>query len=82
MSSRRPRLPPLRALTRESFALLAASVTKPLVPMARLLDEPPGEGFAAYRTTHRLPLNGPAFDPDAALRLHDLTQDLVHNVRG
>lgn len=41
--------------------------------MVRLLDEPPGEPFTAYRTTRRLPLKGASFDRDAALRLHRLT---------
>lgn len=70
---------PLRTLTKASFALLATSVAKAVTPMARLLDEPPAERFTAYRVTRRLPLKGPSFDPDAALRLHRLTQDLVRN---
>ncbi|MET8489776.1 SDR family NAD(P)-dependent oxidoreductase [Streptomyces tendae] len=64
---------PLRTLTKASFALLAASVAKAVTPMVRLLDEPPGEPFTAYRTTRRLPLKGASFDRDAALRLHRLT---------
>lgn len=71
---------PLRALTKASFALLAASVAKAVTPMAHILDEPPGERFTAYRTTRRLPLKGPAFDRTDALRLHHLTHDLVNAV--
>ncbi|MGY3684651.1 SDR family NAD(P)-dependent oxidoreductase [Streptomyces sp. TE33382] len=73
--------PPLRALTKASFALIATSVSKAVAPMARLLDEPPGERFTAYRTSRRLPLKGPAFDQEAALRLHRLTDDLVSRRR-
>ncbi|WP_179083881.1 SDR family NAD(P)-dependent oxidoreductase [Streptomyces rectiverticillatus] len=68
---------PLRALTKASLAVLAASVPKAVKPMARLLDEPPAGPFAIYRTTRQLSLKGPAFDQDDALRLHRLTQDLV-----
>ncbi|WP_063730465.1 SDR family NAD(P)-dependent oxidoreductase [Streptomyces sp. RTd22] len=68
---------PLRALTKASFALLATSVARAVTPVSHLLDEPPGEPFTAYRTTRQLPLKGTAFDKDAALRLHRLTQDLL-----
>ncbi|MFD5193149.1 SDR family NAD(P)-dependent oxidoreductase [Streptomyces sp. NPDC058357] len=68
---------PLRVLTKAAFALFATSVTKAVAPMVRLLDEPPGERCTAYRASRRLPLKGPAFDQDAALRLHHLTQGLV-----
>ncbi|AUA16399.1 SDR family NAD(P)-dependent oxidoreductase [Streptomyces samsunensis] len=71
---------PLRTLTKASFTLLATSVPKAVTPMARLLDEPPGERFSAYRTTRRLPLKGPAFDQADALRLHHLTHDLINAV--
>ncbi|MCM3809264.1 MULTISPECIES: hypothetical protein [Streptomyces] len=70
--------PPLRALTKAFFTLFATSVTKAVTPMARLLDEVPGDSFTAYRTTHRLPLTGPAFDQASALRLHHLTHDLTN----
>ncbi|MEU5927769.1 SDR family NAD(P)-dependent oxidoreductase [Streptomyces antimycoticus] len=71
---------PLRALTKASFTLFAASVTKAVTPMACLLDEPPGERFTAHRATHQLPLKGPAFDQASALRLHHLTHDLINAV--
>lgn len=69
--------PPLRALTRASFALFATSVTKAVIPMTRLLDDPPGDPFTAYRTKRPLPLKGAAFDREAALRLHALTAELI-----
>ncbi|MFE3944828.1 SDR family NAD(P)-dependent oxidoreductase [Streptomyces sp. NPDC059118] len=68
---------PLRALAKAAFALFATSVTKAVAPMARLLDEPPGERCTVYRASRRFPLKGPAVDRDAALRLHHLAQDLV-----
>ncbi|WP_413099160.1 SDR family NAD(P)-dependent oxidoreductase [Streptomyces sp. Inha503] len=71
---------PLRAVTKASFALLAASVPKAVAPMTRLLDEPPDAPVSAYRTTRRVPLSGRTFDREAALRLHRLTQELVDAV--
>ncbi|MBD3009004.1 SDR family NAD(P)-dependent oxidoreductase [Streptomyces sp. 5-10] len=71
---------PLRALTKASFTLFAASVAKAVAPMACLLDEPPGERFTAYRATRQLPLKGAAFDQADALRLHHLTHDLMNAV--
>lgn len=68
---------PLRALTRASFALFASSVAKAVTPMTRLLDDPPGDPFTAFRTTRRLALKGAAFDSEAALRLHHLTAALI-----
>ncbi|MFE0171305.1 SDR family NAD(P)-dependent oxidoreductase [Streptomyces sp. NPDC059002] len=68
---------PLRSLTKASFALFATPVAKAVDPMTRLLDDPPGPGFTAYHTERQLPLKGPAFDEEAALRLHRLTQDLL-----
>ncbi|ATL32660.1 SDR family NAD(P)-dependent oxidoreductase [Streptomyces formicae] len=68
---------PLRALTKAGFALFATPVAKAVAPMARLLDEPPGPGFTAHRGSRQLPLKGQPFDPEAALRLHHLTEDLV-----
>ncbi|MFI0977602.1 SDR family NAD(P)-dependent oxidoreductase [Streptomyces sp. NPDC021093] len=73
---------PLRTFAKASFAVLADSVAKAVAPMAQLLDGPPGEGFTAYRGTRQLPLKGGAFDEDAALRLHRLTQDLLHDRTG
>ncbi|MDT0615902.1 SDR family NAD(P)-dependent oxidoreductase [Streptomyces lancefieldiae] len=70
---------PLRTVTKVSFAVLATSVAKAVAPMAQLLDGPPGERFAAYRNTRQLPLKGKAFDQRSALRLHRLTQDLLHH---
>ncbi|MFH8447646.1 SDR family NAD(P)-dependent oxidoreductase [Streptomyces fungicidicus] len=71
---------PLRTLTKATFAVLATSVPKAVIPMTRLLDEPPAEPFTAYRATRRLSLKGPAFDQDDALRLHRLTQELISAV--
>ncbi|MFJ2770637.1 SDR family NAD(P)-dependent oxidoreductase [Streptomyces sp. NPDC087300] len=68
---------PPRALTKACFALLATPVPKAVAPMTRLLDEPPGPPFTAYRGSRQLALRGEAFDPEAALRLHHLTEDLV-----
>ncbi|MEU1392833.1 MULTISPECIES: SDR family NAD(P)-dependent oxidoreductase [unclassified Nonomuraea] len=68
---------PLRAGTRAFFALFATSVPKATVPMIALLDDPPAEPFTAHWGRRRLPLDGRAFDRDDALRLHELTQELI-----
>lgn len=68
---------PIRPVVKASFAVFATSVTKAVIPMTGLLDDPPGDLFTAYRARRRLALSGPAFDQDAALRLHHLTRDLL-----
>ncbi|MEV0386473.1 SDR family NAD(P)-dependent oxidoreductase [Nonomuraea sp. NPDC050643] len=75
MPSSLPR--PLRPVTKASFALFATSVTKAIRPMTALLDDPPGEPFTAHWLRRRLPLEGRAFDKDDALRLHELTRELI-----
>ncbi|MER6583955.1 hypothetical protein [Nonomuraea sp. NPDC001023] len=68
---------PLRAATRALFTVLATSVPKATGPMTALLDDPPAEPFTAHWGKRRLPLDGRAFDRDNALRLHELTQELI-----
>ncbi|MFE6778305.1 SDR family NAD(P)-dependent oxidoreductase [Streptomyces sp. NPDC057702] len=68
---------PWRTLTRATFAVLATPVAKAVVPAVRLLDDPPPAPFTAYHRGRQLPLRGAAFDRVAALRLHDLTRELV-----
>ncbi|NGN68107.1 SDR family NAD(P)-dependent oxidoreductase [Streptomyces sp. A7024] len=68
---------PLRTLAKAQFALFATSVPKAIGPMVRLLDDPPNLPFSAYRGKRQLPLKAPAFDQDAAQRLHHLTQELL-----
>ncbi|MEU7003190.1 SDR family NAD(P)-dependent oxidoreductase [Nonomuraea sp. NPDC046570] len=68
---------PLRAAAKASLPLFGTSVTKAITPMTALLDDPPGEPFAAYFTKRRLPLSGRTFDRADALRLHHLTQSLI-----
>ncbi|MFI7611006.1 SDR family NAD(P)-dependent oxidoreductase [Nonomuraea terrae] len=69
--------PPLRALVKATFPLLATSVAKAITPMTTLLDDPPAEAFSAYFTKRRLSLDGSAFDREQAIRLHRLTQRLT-----
>ncbi|MFF0869767.1 SDR family NAD(P)-dependent oxidoreductase [Nonomuraea sp. NPDC003560] len=68
---------PLRAATRAFFTVFATSVPKAIEPMTVLLDDPPAEPFTAHWGRRRLPLDGRAFDRDDALRLHELTQELI-----
>ncbi|TDD53257.1 SDR family NAD(P)-dependent oxidoreductase [Nonomuraea terrae] len=68
---------PLRATTKTLFTLFAASVPRAIAPMTALLDDPPAEPFTAHWQKRRLPLDGRAFDRHDALRLHDLTRELI-----
>ncbi|MDA0565568.1 SDR family NAD(P)-dependent oxidoreductase [Streptomonospora sp. S1-112] len=68
---------PLRTLTRAAFRLIAAPPDTAIAPMCRLLDDPPAHPFTAYDRTRPLPLTRRAFDPEAALRLHRATRDLL-----
>ncbi|WP_219518338.1 SDR family NAD(P)-dependent oxidoreductase [Nonomuraea ceibae] len=68
---------PLRAVAKAFFTLFATSVPKAIAPMTALLDDPPGEPFTAHWQRRRLSLGGRAFDRQDALRLHDLTHDLI-----
>ncbi|MEU6740199.1 SDR family NAD(P)-dependent oxidoreductase [Streptosporangium sandarakinum] len=68
---------PLRAATKAFFAMFATSVPKATAPMTALLDDPPAEPFTAYWQKRRLSLDGRAFARQDALRLHDLTRELI-----
>ncbi|GAA2259547.1 hypothetical protein GCM10009853_010680 [Glycomyces scopariae] len=72
---------PKKAVTSVLAALFAQRVEQAIVPMARLMDDPPAERASAWRRTTRLPLTGADFDPEAADRLHALTEDLVASLR-
>ncbi|GAA3428911.1 hypothetical protein GCM10018953_60950 [Streptosporangium nondiastaticum] len=68
---------PLRAATKAFSAMFATSVPKATAPMTALLDDPPAEPFTAYWQKRRLSLDGRAFARQDALRLHDLTRELI-----
>ncbi|PZG11325.1 SDR family NAD(P)-dependent oxidoreductase [Nonomuraea aridisoli] len=68
---------PLRAVTTAFFTLFAASVPRAIAPMTVLLDDPPAEPFTAHWQKRRLSLDGRAFDRHDALRLHDITRELI-----
>ncbi|WP_433445012.1 SDR family NAD(P)-dependent oxidoreductase [Nonomuraea sp. CA-141351] len=68
---------PLRAATKAFFTLFATSVPKAIAPMTALLNDPPTQPFTAHWQKRRLSLDGRAFDRDDALRLHDLTRELI-----
>lgn len=70
-----------RLLTKALGLVLAQSVAKAVIPIARLLDEPPAEPLAAFRRRTRLPLTGEDFDPARAARLDELTRDLLESRR-
>lgn len=72
----------LRTLAKASFKVLATPVDRALPPMTGLVDDPPAEPFTAFRGDRRIRTDRPAFDRDAALRLHCLTRDLLETVPG
>ncbi|MFB9661891.1 SDR family NAD(P)-dependent oxidoreductase [Glycomyces mayteni] len=71
---------PKKALTNAMAALFAQRVEKAIVPMAALIDAPPAAPVTAWRRTTPLPLTGKDFDPEAANRLHRLTEQILERV--
>ncbi|MFD3424545.1 SDR family NAD(P)-dependent oxidoreductase [Nocardia fluminea] len=68
---------PHRILTKAAGFVFGRSVARAIPPIAQLLDEPPGEPVTAFRRRTRLPLTRKDFDPGNAIRLDDLTTELV-----
>lgn len=68
---------PKKAVTEVMAALFAQRVAKAVPPMVKLMDDPPAEPVSAFRRTKRLPLEGKDFDPEAADRLHGLTEEIL-----
>jgi hypothetical protein len=71
---------PKRAVTKGLARLFAQPVDKAIVPIARLLDDPPEPAVTAFRRSRALPLTGKDFDPVAAARLHRMTTDLLTEI--
>ncbi|MCP2164905.1 SDR family NAD(P)-dependent oxidoreductase [Goodfellowiella coeruleoviolacea] len=59
------------------FRQTAAPVEEAIVPLVRLLDDPPAEPLSAFQQDQRLSLDHPAFDRANALRLHRMTTALL-----
>ncbi|MEV5412497.1 SDR family NAD(P)-dependent oxidoreductase [Thermopolyspora sp. NPDC052614] len=57
--------------------LLATPVDKGVQPIIGLIDNPPAERISAWKKRTRLPLDTPAFNPDDAARLRQITADLL-----
>jgi NAD(P)-dependent dehydrogenase (short-subunit alcohol dehydrogenase family) len=68
---------PLRLLTKALFKVVAQPVHKALPPMVALIDNPPADSFSAFWQRKPVKLDGKTFDPDAALRLHTATCELI-----
>lgn len=68
---------PQRTATKALSWLLAQRVEQAVLPMARLMDDPPAAPVSAFKRAKPLPLTGKDFDPDAADRLHRLTTALL-----
>ncbi|WP_345429042.1 SDR family NAD(P)-dependent oxidoreductase [Actinoallomurus vinaceus] len=68
---------PQRAVTKALARFFATPVDKAIVPIAGLLDDPPGPVVTAFKRGTPLSLTGKDFDPAAAERLHQVTTDLL-----
>lgn len=68
---------PMKVMTKAAFAVAATSVDKAVKPMVELLDSPPTEPFAAYWKKKSVNTRGKAFDVADALRLKEITEQLV-----
>ncbi|MEV6865927.1 SDR family NAD(P)-dependent oxidoreductase [Streptosporangium subroseum] len=71
---------PGRAITKALARLFAMPVGKAIVPIAGLLDNPPGPAVTAFMRGKPLPLTGKDFDPATADRLHEVTKDLLARI--
>ncbi|MEV0077214.1 SDR family NAD(P)-dependent oxidoreductase [Nocardia neocaledoniensis] len=68
---------PQRLLANAAAAVFGQSVRRAIIPLARILDEPPAEPISAFRRRTRIPLTGKDFAPEAAERLDTVTRALV-----
>ncbi|MFE7638404.1 SDR family NAD(P)-dependent oxidoreductase [Kitasatospora sp. NPDC057518] len=68
---------PVMAEQIEAARRNARPVEEGIVPVLAALDAPPAETLSASMTGAPLELTGPAFDPEAARRLHELTTALL-----
>ena len=64
----------------ESLRQAATSVEKGIEPILAMLDDPPAEPISASMMGEPISLTGPAFDPEAARRLHVETEKLLSAV--
>lgn len=68
---------PMRALTKTLAVVFATSASTAAQRISALMADPPAEPVSAFMRRRRLPLDGPAFDPDTARRLHEVTRELI-----
>ncbi|QFG21934.1 SDR family NAD(P)-dependent oxidoreductase [Actinomadura sp. WMMB 499] len=66
-----------RVATKALARVFAQPVGKAIVPIVRLLDEPPADAVTAFMRGRRIELKGENFDPDRARRLDEVTAGLV-----
>ncbi|MYW04934.1 SDR family NAD(P)-dependent oxidoreductase [Streptomyces sp. SID3343] len=68
---------PVMAEQIEAARLAAKPVEEGILPILSVLDTPPAAPLSASMAGEPLELSGPAFDPDSARRLHELTTKLI-----
>lgn len=61
----------------DAMRAVAKPVEEGILPVLALLDTPPAEQVSASMMGEPLPLEGPAFDPEAARRLTEVTTGLL-----
>ncbi|WP_283136312.1 short-chain dehydrogenase [Rhizohabitans arisaemae] len=72
---------PMRTLTKVLARFFATPVSKAIVPMIDLLDDPPKSMISAVKSGKPLPLTGDDFNPASADRLHRVTADLLARIK-
>ncbi|MBH0776416.1 SDR family NAD(P)-dependent oxidoreductase [Nocardia bovistercoris] len=70
-----------RLISKAAATLFAQPVSEAVVPILRLVDEPPAEAVSAFRRRTPIPLTGRNFDPESASRLDALTATLLGEPR-
>lgn len=68
---------PVRAFTNAMAWLFAQRVEKAIVPMARIIEDPPNAPLSAYKKGKPLSIEDKAFDPAKAGRLHEITTGIL-----
>lgn len=71
---------PMRTLYKILARLVATPVGKAITPMTRLIDNAPASALTVINNGRKLRVDGPAFDPVDAQRLHKATEELLASI--
>ena len=62
------------------YKLAAKPIEKAVLPIAALMDNPPDPKLSVYKEQKSVPLEGPAFDEGNALKLYDMTEQILDEI--